>query len=128
MGNWNGPLLELIKGPLIFVRTLVQEKTGLKIYQPDPRGGTTSTGSVARRAFSNDSNFIECMMSVVGIEHKVPLLKVHTQLSAILRIFNSDRKIKTEEFGNLCRNIYQLIPDFFLGQTFPRLCTNCWLT
>ena len=53
--------------------------------------------------------FIECMMSVVGIEHKDPLLKVHTQLSAILRIFNSDRKIKT--FGNLCRNTYLLILD-----------------
>ena len=96
-----------------FVRTLVQEKTGLKIDQPDPRGGTTSTGSVARRAFSNDSNFIECMMSVVAIEHKDSLLKVHTQLSAILRIFNSDRKIKTEEFGNLCRNTYLLILDSF---------------
>ena len=91
-----------------FVRTLVQEETGLKIDQPEPRGGTTSTGSVARRAFSNDSIVFECMMSVVmGIEHKDPLLKVHTQLYAILRIFNSDRKIKTEEFGNLCRNIYQ---------------------
>ena len=52
-------------------------------------------------------------MSVVGIEHKDPLLKVHTQLSAILRIFNSDRKIKTEEFGNLCRNTYLLILDSF---------------
>ena len=60
-----------------FVRTLVQEKAGLKIDQLDPIGGTTSSGSVARRAFSNDSNFIECMMSVVGIEHKDPLLKVH---------------------------------------------------
>ena len=48
---------ELIKSSMNFVRTLVQDKTGLKIDQPDPRGGTTSTGSVARRAFSNDKNF-----------------------------------------------------------------------
>ena len=89
-----------------FVRTLVQEKTGLKIDQPDPRGGTTSTGSVARRAFSNDPNFIECMMSVVGIEHKDPLLKVHTQLSAILRIFN-DRKIKT--WANISPTLHKLL-------------------
>ena len=53
------------------------------------------------------------MTSVVGIEHKDPLLKVHTQLSSILRIFNSDRKINTEEFGNLCRNTYLLILDSF---------------
>ena len=38
---------------------------------------------------------------------------MHTQLSAILRIFNSDMKIKTEEFGNLCRNTYLLILDSF---------------
>ena len=115
MGNWNGPLTQnwskvpWILSELLFKRKLAQRY----VDQLDPRGGTTATGSVARRAFSNDSNFIECKMSVVGIQHKDPLLKVHTQLSAILRIFNSDRRIKTEEFGNLCRNTSQLILDSF---------------
>ena len=43
-----------------FVRNVVQERTGLKIDHPDPSSGTTSTGSVARRAFSSESQFIEC--------------------------------------------------------------------
>ena len=42
---------------MALVRTSVQEKTGLKIDQPDPREGTTSTGSVACRAFSSESKF-----------------------------------------------------------------------
>ena len=42
----------------------MQEKTGLKVDQPDPSGGTTSTGSIARREFSNESKFIECVSSV----------------------------------------------------------------
>ena len=50
---------------MIFVRNLVQEKTRLKVDQPDPSGGTTSTRSIARRAFSNESKFIECVSSLV---------------------------------------------------------------
>ena len=52
---------------MVFVRTLVQEKTGLKIDQPDPKGGTTSTGGVASRAFSSESKFIDCVSSCVAI-------------------------------------------------------------
>ena len=51
--KWS-PSSASIKSSMIFVITLVQEKTGLRIDQPDPRGGTTSTGSVARRAFSEE--------------------------------------------------------------------------
>ena len=76
---------------MFFVRTLKQEKTGLKIDQPDPKGGTTSTGGVARRAFSSESKFIDCVSSSVAIEYKETLSQLlHTRLSAILRIINSD--------------------------------------
>ena len=96
-----------------FVQNLVQKETGLKIDQPDPRGGTTSTGGVARRAFSNDTKFIECILPLIDTEHRDPLLKIHTQLSAILRIVNSDREINTQEFGILCTNTYLFILDYF---------------
>ena len=42
---------------------IVQEKTGLKIDQPDSSGETTSTEIVARMAFSDESNFIECCIN-----------------------------------------------------------------
>ena len=101
--KWS-PTSPTIKQSMIFVRTLVQEKTGLKVDQPDASGGTTSTGSVARRAFSNESQYIECCLSVVEESCKAPLSKLHTQLSAILGIFNSDRIVNTTELGNLCRD------------------------
>ena len=98
---------------MIFVRNVVQERTGLKIDQPDPSGGTTSTGSVARRAFSTESQFIECVSSLVEPQHKEALSKLHTQISAILRIFNSDRKVNTNELGKLCKGTYLLILESF---------------
>ena len=95
---------------MIFVRNVVQERTGLRIDQPDPSGGTTSTGSVARRAFSAESQFIECVSSLVEPQYKEALSKLHTQISAILRIFNSDRKVNTNELGKLCKSTYLLKP------------------
>ena len=86
------------------LNSLVQEKTGLKTDQPDPKGGTTSTGGVSRRAFSSESKFIDCVSS---------LSQLHTRLSANLRIINSDRKINTEEFGDLCTNTCILILNSF---------------
>ena len=59
--KWS-PTSASIESSMIFVRTLVQEKTGLRIDEPDPHGGTTSTGSVARRAFSDESGFMECFV------------------------------------------------------------------
>ena len=110
--TWS-PSSKEIKESMIHVRTIIQEVTGLRIDQPDPKGGTTSTGGVARKAFSNDSKFIECVVSLVEIEFSGILSKLHTQLSAILRIVNSDRRINTEEFGNLCTDTYLLILDDF---------------
>ena len=52
-------------------------------------------------------------LSVTKDSYKEPLYKVHTQLSTILRIFNSDTRINTFEFGNLCKKTYMLILDSF---------------
>ena len=91
---------------MIFVRILVEEKKGLGFDQPDSIGGTSSTGSVALRAFSYDSKYIECVLSVVGTEYKEAVPKIHENLSAILRIINSDKMINAEEFGDLCTSTY----------------------
>ena len=50
-----------------FLQTLIQEKTGFKVDQPDSSGGTTSTGNVARRAFSDETSFLEYVISTVDI-------------------------------------------------------------
>ena len=46
---------------------------GLKIDQPDPRGGTTSTGGIARRAFFDDTEFIEYILPLTDAENRDPL-------------------------------------------------------
>ncbi|KAI6648174.1 hypothetical protein LOD99_11983 [Oopsacas minuta] len=96
---------------MIFVRNLIEGKTGMRIDQLNASGGTSSTGSVVRRAFSCDSKYVECVLSVVETEHKETLSKLHTHLSAILRIINSGRIIYTVVFGDLCTDTYLLIVD-----------------
>lgn len=57
---------------------LYPKKIGLKIDQPDASRGTRSTENVARRAFSNELGFIECMLSLVAVDIKEPLSKLYT--------------------------------------------------
>ena len=72
------PTSNAVKISIVFVRILVQEKIGLKIDQPDHKGGTTSTGGVASRDFSSESKFIGCALSCVAIEYKETLSQLHT--------------------------------------------------
>ena len=110
--QWS-PTTPVIKSSMKIVQKIVQEKTGLKIDQPDSSDGTTSNGNVARRAFSDESNFIECVLSIIPIQHQPALAKVHAQLAAILRIFNSSQLVKTSDLGKLCKNTYLLVLDSF---------------
>ena len=89
-----------------FVRRVIQEQTGLQIDQPDPRGGTISTGNVARRAFSDESNLIECDLSLIEVQHRSTVHSTHYKLASVPRNFNSDRKVNTEKLGNLCQESY----------------------
>ena len=63
------PTSPVIKQSMKFLQTLIQEKTGLKVDQPDSSGGTTSTGNGARRAFSDETSFLECVLSTIAIPH-----------------------------------------------------------
>ena len=83
---------------MLHVRTMIQKVIGLRIDLPDPKGGTNSIGLVSRKAFANDFKFIVREISLVEIE--LSSIKLHSQLSAILRIVNS------EAFGNLCTDTY----------------------
>ncbi|KAI6652409.1 hypothetical protein LOD99_7438 [Oopsacas minuta] len=96
-----------------FLQTFIQEKTGLKVDQPNSSGGTTSTGNVARRAFSDETEYLECILSTVAIQYRPILSKIHTQLSAILRVFNSSHKVNTLELGKWCKDTYLVILDSF---------------
>ena len=89
------------------VQKIVQEKTGLEIDQPDSSGGTTSTENVAKRAFSDESNFIECVVSIIPVQDRPALAKVHAQLAAIFQL------VETADLGKLCKDTYLLVLDCF---------------
>ena len=110
--EWS-PTSARIKSSMRFVRAIIQEQTGLKVDQPDSRGGTSSTGNVARKAFSDKCKYLECVLSLVDVQHRAALSRIHAQLGATLRILNSDRKINTNELGNMCRATYLLILESF---------------
>ena len=102
-----------IKDSMKFIQSLIQEKTGLKVDLPDSSGGTTSTANVARRAFSDETDYLNCVLSTIAIYHRPALTKIHTQLATILKDYNSSRKVNTLELGNLCKDTYLLILDSF---------------
>ena len=66
-----------------------------------------------QEGYSEGSNFIECVLSMIAAQHRPALLKVHTQLSAILRIFNSSLLINTSDLGKQCKETYILVLDSF---------------
>ena len=119
--SWS-PTSPAIKQSMKFLQTLIQENTGLKVDQPDSSGGTTSTGNVARKAFSDETSFLECVLSTIAVSHRPALAKIHTQLAAILRVYNSGRKVNTVELGKVCKDTYLLILDSFpLASITPTL-------
>ena len=89
-----------------FLQTLIQERSGLKIDQSDSSGETTSTGIVARRASSDETSFLE-------FPRRPAVAKINAQLTAILRVYNSSRKVNTVELGRIRKDTYSLILDSF---------------
>ena len=97
-----------------FTRDLLWEKTGLKIDQPTNDGGTTSTGNIARQCFLNKNDFISWVTTMIPNDLRDPISRLHTNLSVILRIYNSNQAIDTEKLENLCKDTYE-----FILITFP---------
>ena len=103
------------------IQKIVEDKTGLRIDQPDSSGGTTSTGNVARKAFSDDSHFIECVLSTIAVEHGLALSKLHTQLAAILKIFNSSQLVNILRILESCAETLLVLDSFPWASITPTL-------
>ena len=103
-----------IKESMKVVQALIQKQTGLKVDQPDSSGGTKSIGNVDRKAFSDNSEYLKCVISLITFPHRPALTKIHNQLAAILRVLNSSNKVNTLELGKLCQDTYLCILDSFL--------------
>ena len=78
------------------MRDLLLKETSYHIDLPSCDGGTSSTGNVARDCFNNKRDFLRWATSTIAPEEKEKLITIHTNLGAILRVFNSSHKL---DFG-----------------------------
>ena len=89
------------------VRDAIKEATGLKLDYVNSAGGhtgTSTTGEQARRFFSDTSRPIikELLSSRINMKYQEDMLKLHEQLSIVLRIISCTRKINVPLFEQHC--------------------------
>ena len=92
-----------------FVREFLWERLSIRIAYP--------TSHVVRICFQrkndNDRDFLYWVTTLIPVQYHLPLTSIHTYLSVILRIFNSDERIDIEKFTTLCLDTYELIIESF---------------
>ena len=92
------------------MRSLILDKTGYHIDLPSCDGGTTTTGNVSRECFLlNKREFIKWATSTMNEQDRDHVRIIQSNLSAILRVFNSNHKVDTTELKELCKETYLFI-------------------
>ena len=96
-----------------FITILINDNLNIIIDIPSTQGGTTTTGNVVRRCLirkdDNDQDFLYWVLTVIPPEFKSHIIEIHTCLGAILRVYNSSKRVDTEELALVCSKIYQSI-------------------
>ena len=123
------PTSKKIETSMRFVRDFLHEKTGLKIDQPTSEGGTTSTGNIARQCFLNKNDFIHWVNTLIPAEFRDVIGIIHSNISAILRVYNSGKQIDTDQLDILSKETYELIVLTFpwanITPTLHKLLAHC---
>ena len=100
-----------------FICGLVRDKLSIMIDFANSQGGTSTSGNVTRRCFlrtdDNEKDFLYWVLSTIPAESKEVIAEIHTYLGAILRVYNSGRRIDTEELSVVCRKLYLLVLNTF---------------
>ena len=88
---------------------MIKAKTGIAVDMPDAvrAGGTSTTGKTARALLFNPEKrqvLIECIPQKVRRDQECDRVdELITNLSIILRVVSSKRRIKTEHLDHLCK-------------------------
>ena len=100
------------------MRDTIKERTGLRldyVCSAGAKGGTSTDGKQARRFFSN-----ECVPVVKDLlskqhnkKHQENVLRLHNQLSLILRVISCTRRIAVPKFASHCKETMNTIIDCF---------------
>ena len=107
----------ILKGKKEEVKTLLRNKTGIWVDQPDSTsaGGNTNTGNTFRRIFWNKANrdfLAECAPE----KDQQSLKTIFRYLAIILRLASSDHKINVEKLDSICKDTATMILDEFKGE------------
>ncbi|KAI6657124.1 hypothetical protein LOD99_15920 [Oopsacas minuta] len=110
--KWS-PTSPIILGAKKFITSLIEEKLSISIDTPSIQEGTTTTGNVVRRCFTRSDDtlqdFLYWVLMVVPHETHQVVTTIFNNLSAILRLYNSNRKVDTEGLDNVYRDTYESI-------------------
>ena len=100
------------------IQSYIFEKVhGIKWDFPDAtgKGGTTTTGNVARELLHNFSSR-SLILEGLSEEQKDLMSTWGTKLSVIIRVFSSSRKVNVEKYKQFCTDLY-----LFTINNFPRV-------
>ena len=107
-GEMNGsPSSAKIRHSMEFTREFLWEKIKIRIDYPTSQGGTNSTGNVVRTCFQreidNNKDFLYWIAKLIPNHCQLHVTTIYTNLSDILRIFNSDERIDNEKLSTQCK-------------------------
>ena len=105
--NWS-PSSAKIRHSMEFTNEFLWEKRKIRIDYPS-QGGTTSTGNVVRTCFQseieNNKDFLYWIATLIPNQCQLHVTTIYTNLSVILRIFNSDERMDRKFFYPMQGNI-----------------------
>ena len=110
--KWS-PTSSQVKNAMDRMRYLLLQETSYHIDLPSCDGGTSSTGNVARDCFNNKRDFLKWVTSTIGPENTEKIQTIHTNLGAILRVYNSSHKLDVCKLDSLCKDTYIYIVNNF---------------
>ena len=96
----------------------IQEGTGIKwdVVDKTGKGGTTTTGNVARRLLHSKASR-DLIVSSLPDDHRDKISFLGQQLSTILRVMSSKEKVNVDKYKNLCYSVYIFLLQKFQSQT-----------
>ena len=121
----SGPLGDPIHNSKEKVLDKILADTGLKLDRCSSGGygGTSTNGPQGRRFFSEEivNTISELLSGRASMKHQKNIMLLHSQLSTILSIVSSSRKVNLDKFKQLCNeaslNICENFPWFKINHT-----------
>ena len=106
--KWS-PTSSRVKNAMNRIRSLLLQETSYYIDLLSCDEGTSSTGNVARDCFNNKHDFLKWATSTINPEDKEKVQTIHTNLGAILRVYNSSHKLDVCKLDSICKETYMTL-------------------